>query len=245
VPTVEEVLEFVEELAPPDLAEDWDNPGVQVAPPDGLSREVDRVVVGLDVAHVVDEAREAELAITHHPMFLKPPRRITGRTYTVLRRVLEADATFYAAHTNWDRAEGGVADSLARRLNLRVVDTACDELGRVCEVRGPSDELLNALRNFSPLTTVYGDWEDVRTVLVVPGSAPSEVVDEADDVDAVISGEVKYHTRAELLELGVTVVELGHEYSEIPGMQELARRVRSEFEVEVEFVPPPDLTVIR
>ncbi len=245
MPTVREIIEFLEELAPLDLAEDWDNPGLQVAPPDGLSRRVSRVVVGLDVAHVVDAARSAELAVTHHPLHLRPPRRITGHTFSLLRRVLEADTTFYAAHTNWDRADGGVADCLARRLNLRVVDTACDGFGRVCEVRGSEDELLNALRNFSPLTTVYGDWEGVRTVLVVPGAAPGEVTREADGVDVVVSGEVKYHTRAELLDLGVTVVELGHEYSELPGVQELARRVREEFEVEVKVVPPPDLTVIR
>jgi putative NIF3 family GTP cyclohydrolase 1 type 2 len=168
--------------------------------------------------------------------------------FDVLRAVLEADAVFYAAHTNLDRAEGGVVDTLARRLNLRIESEACDGFGRLCEVPGSEEELLNALRNLSPLTTVYGDWEGVGRVLVVPGAAPDGLVMEClrCGVDAVIVGEIKYHARAELLEERITVVELGHEYSELPGVQGLARRVREEFrDLNVEVVPPPDLTIIR
>ncbi|WP_456481583.1 Nif3-like dinuclear metal center hexameric protein [Methanopyrus sp.] len=246
--TVREVIEFVERLAPPDLAEDWDNPGVQVCPPDGMDREARRVSVALDATHALERAGDAELVLTHHPLLFRPPKRIGGRWYRVLRAVLEADAVFYAAHTNLDRAEGGVADALVRRLNLRVEREACDGFGRLCEVPGSAEELLNALRNLSPLTTVYGNWGDLDRVLVVPGAAPDGLVTEClrHGVDAVIVGEVKYHARMELLEEGVTVVELGHEYSELPGVQELARRVREEFrDLEVEVVPPPDVTVIR
>ncbi|WP_168168863.1 Nif3-like dinuclear metal center hexameric protein [Methanopyrus sp. SNP6] len=246
--TVQEVIDFVEELAPPDLAEDWDNPGIQVCPPGGLDSEAERVMVALDATHALERAGDADLVLTHHPLLFRLPRRISGRWYRVLRAVLETDAVFYAAHTNLDRAEGGVADTLARRLNLRVECEACDGFGRLCRVPGSEEELLNALRNLSPLTTVHGEWEGVGRVLVVPGAAPDGLVTEClrCGVDAVITGEIKYHARAELLKEGITVVELGHEYSELPGVQELARRVREEFRgLNVEVAPPPDLTIIR
>ncbi len=245
--TVREVVEVLDEIAPRDLAEDWDRVGPQVVPEGAWDREVERVLVCLDVTReVAREAGEGDVVVSHHPLIFRPLGKLMGRVHSLFREVLASGAVYIAAHTNWDRAEGGVADSLARRLNLRVLREVPSG-SRLCAVRDP-EGLLAAMRNLSPLLRVFGSVGGWDRVLVAPGAAPREVVEEAErfGVDAVVSGEVRYHDRLELLELGVSVAELGHDFSELPGVQALARALKDKLEgVEVRFVPPPDVEVHR
>ncbi len=245
--TVRDVVEVLDEIAPRELAEDWDRVGPQVVPPGAWGREVGGVLVCLDVTlEVAREACEGDVVVSHHPLIFRPLSRVEGRVHVLLREVLDSGAVYVAVHTNWDRAEGGVADSLARRLNLRVLRETGSG-ARLCEVRDV-EGLLNAGRNLSPLFRVFGPVGDWERVLVAPGSVPSEVVGEAErfGVDAVIGGEVGYHVRCELLWSGVSVVELGHDYSELPGVQALARALSDKLEgVEVRVVPPSDVEVSR
>ena len=45
MPTLQDMLAFLDQVAPPDLAESWDNPGLQVG---DLSQRIQRVSVALD-----------------------------------------------------------------------------------------------------------------------------------------------------------------------------------------------------
>ena len=62
-----QVTDFLQELAPLDLAQSWDSNGLICGDPD---EEVKRILLAVDpVEVVVDEAIEkgAQLVITHHP----------------------------------------------------------------------------------------------------------------------------------------------------------------------------------
>lgn len=111
---------MIEEYSPPDLAEEWDNCGLQVGDPDRL---VNRVLVALDMDEaVLSEAleKEAGLVVTHHPLLLKGVKQIRedrppGR---LLAGIIRAGITVYAAHTNLDSARKGVNAILAEKLDL-------------------------------------------------------------------------------------------------------------------------------
>lgn len=118
--TVADVLARLASLAPPRLAEDWDNVGLQVGDPGWPVR---RVRVALDpLPETVAAACEdgVDLLITHHPLLLKGVRHIDFGTPfgDLVRRAAEARLALAAAHTNLDSAPGGVNDVLAARLGL-------------------------------------------------------------------------------------------------------------------------------
>lgn len=112
---------LVEELAPRKLAEEWDNPGLQVGDP---SLEVRRLFLALDVDEGVCRevvAKGGQAIICHHPLFFKPLSnlRTDHPRGALLASLIRAGIAVYAAHTNLDNAGRGVNDELARRLGLR------------------------------------------------------------------------------------------------------------------------------
>jgi len=117
------VFDRLEELAPPYLAETWDNSGLQVGTKD---QAVEAVLVTLDVdARAVDMALEvgANLIISHHPLLFKGIKTIDcesppGR---LIRRLIKNDISVYSAHTNLDLAPRGLSQYLALKLGLNNV----------------------------------------------------------------------------------------------------------------------------
>lgn len=117
----EEVVALIEELAPPGLAEAWDNSGWQVGDP---NQEVDRVMVALDIdEQVAGEAVEkgVQLIISHHPLIMKGLKSIRLDTAAgrLTGKLIRAGIGAYAAHTNLDSTRGGINDRLAQKLGLQ------------------------------------------------------------------------------------------------------------------------------
>jgi len=114
------IFELIEQFSPLDLAEEWDNCGIQVGDP---NRPVDRVLLALDMdEEVLLEAldRGAGLVVTHHPFIFKGIRQIREdrQPGKLLAEIIRAGITVYSAHTNLDSARGGVNAVLAERLGL-------------------------------------------------------------------------------------------------------------------------------
>jgi dinuclear metal center YbgI/SA1388 family protein len=118
--TCADIIRVIEALAPPHMAESWDNVGLLLGDP---RADIKRVLLALDVN--LDVAQEAErkgasLIVTHHPLFLKPlPDIRTDRPAGALvAYLIKNDLAVYTAHTNLDSAAGGVNTVLAERLGL-------------------------------------------------------------------------------------------------------------------------------
>ena len=66
--TVADILNYIESIAPPYMAESWDNVGLLCG---RKSREVKKILVALDItAEVVTEAVKGkyDLIVSHHPL---------------------------------------------------------------------------------------------------------------------------------------------------------------------------------
>jgi len=114
------IFRLIEEIAPSDLAESWDNSGLQIGDPQA---ETEKVLLTIDVnIAVAQEAviNGAGLIISHHPFMMKPPRTINIRQPLgeLISYLIRKNITVYAAHTNLDAAVGGVNSALARKLGL-------------------------------------------------------------------------------------------------------------------------------
>ena len=71
-PTVQDILDTIESIAPAKLAETWDNIGLMIGNP---ANEVGTILLGLDpTMSLLDEAKSlgANVLITHHPVIFHP-----------------------------------------------------------------------------------------------------------------------------------------------------------------------------
>ena len=74
--TLSDIIHILDNLAPPFLAEEWDNCGLQIGDPTG---SVTKIWVALDPTLQVVEAacaQKVDLLITHHPLIFKPLKSI-------------------------------------------------------------------------------------------------------------------------------------------------------------------------
>lgn len=120
MPALSDVLALVERWYPPERAEDWDRVGLVCGDP---RAEVRRILLAVDpVLPVVDEAvaAEADLVLTHHPLFLRGTSSVATTTPKgrVVHRLISNGCALYAAHTNADAPAGGVSESMALALGL-------------------------------------------------------------------------------------------------------------------------------
>lgn len=251
--TVADILRFIETIAPPYMAESWDNVGLLCGRGD---RPVKRILVALDpFRSVIDEAiaAKADLIVTHHPLiFGEDLKAVNTATETgrCLLTLIENGIAAINAHTNLDMAPGGVNEVLANKLalvNIRVADpSGTDEAGRewglirMGEVpEQPLDAFLNRVKTLLGCEGLrYADGgKPVHKVCVGGGSCGGYLTEAARlGCDTFVTADVKYNQFRTAYELGVNLIDAGHFHTENPTMPILAQKLRAAFpEVEVIF----------
>jgi dinuclear metal center YbgI/SA1388 family protein len=111
---------LIHQLYPPDLAEEWDNVGLQVGEP---GSNIKRIMVALDPTFTnLQHAHEnnCQLLLTHHPLIFKPLKHISTSDSTgkCIAYALRHDINIVCAHTNLDSGADGLNDWLAANLEL-------------------------------------------------------------------------------------------------------------------------------
>ena len=117
---IQDLVGLIHKLYAPELAEDWDNVGLQVGDP---GRPLDRVMVALDPGlEAVEAARDAgaQALVTHHPLLFKPVKRLTpdDAVGKVLWTAVRDDVAIISAHTNLDCAVDGLNSWLAQKMGV-------------------------------------------------------------------------------------------------------------------------------
>jgi dinuclear metal center YbgI/SA1388 family protein len=210
----------MEQLAPPVLAEDFDDGKI------GLVIEgrpgIERVSCALDATpFVVEQAvrNRADMLVVHHTPLWKPVTALTGRTASLLRPLLSSGMNLYVMHTNFDHAPEGVNDALAELLGL--TDLAPMSLGCVGTCSIPVGEIS---RRLGGNVRVWGTPGKIHRLALVAGSGFDPVfLDEAKALgaDAFLSAEMKNSVwRASPL----PCIEATHYALEAPAMRRLAER---------------------
>lgn len=125
---VQRIINIINRIAPPGLAEEWDNVGLIVG---DYAADVERVMVSLDATEaVLDEAvrQGVQLIISHHPMVFSAMKTIRNDhpTGKLIIKAIRHGIHIFAAHTNLDIADGGVNDILAGRLELTEIKPLAD-----------------------------------------------------------------------------------------------------------------------
>ncbi len=120
MPVLSRIIEAIATLAPWDLAESWDQVGLQIG---NKNKTINKVLLSLDYNQRTFEeglALQVDGFIVHHPLIFKPLKRITNETEVerLVTALLKHDLFLIAAHTNIDKAEQGLNQYLAERFQL-------------------------------------------------------------------------------------------------------------------------------
>ena len=236
MPTVGDILQYVESLAPLALKMEWDNVGLLCG---SRSTPVTKVLVALDpFEHVCQEAADwsAELVVTHHPLIFRPLNAITDETsvgrgiLTLCRHGISA----INAHTNLDCAEGGVNDVLARKLGLSDIAVLPQEGLLRCGLVSEQtlENFLSHVKNALGCPGLrYADGgKPVRKVAVGGGSCADEMLQALDaGCDTFVTADIKYNQFWAAHDLGLNLIDAGHFCTENPVIPVIAAKIAEKF----------------
>lgn len=233
--TLDEIVALVENLAPPGLAESWDNVGLLLG---DRRRGVARVMACLTLTPpTVREAveRRADLVVTHHPLPFRPLGRLTTDT-TAGRLLLDLAAARVAVispHTAFDSAPRGINQLLAEGLALRGItalvprepSAGSGRCGWLDSPMAPPElaQRLKRLLAVERVGMVGNDAQSLRMVGVACGAAddllPAAL---AAGCDVLVLGEARFHTCLEAEANGMALLLAGHFATERFGVERLA-----------------------
>jgi dinuclear metal center YbgI/SA1388 family protein len=221
----EEVYRALDARYPFRTAEDWDNSGWQVR----TSRPIERSLVALDpssaaVAEAV--ARQADLLITHHPLFFPHLRALDPDTPAggVVRSLLEHNLGLLSLHTPFDLRLDGTSGALAARLGLqevRLLQPAGEEVFYKLAVFVPSDQAAGLREALAAAGAGrIGDYEACS--FITPGTGSYRPLAGADPYQGEIgrleeAAEVRLEMRVPegVLDGVLTAMRAVHPYDEV------------------------------
>ena len=238
--TVNDILEALEAIAPAQLAEEWDNIGLQLG-----SRQwpAGRVLTALDVTpQIVDEVRrrQGHVLVTHHPLIFSPLRTLD--LDTPLGRMLQDlfidRIAVISAHTNLDSVRGGVNDILSSLLAIEhatvlqpsahLDDCGLGRIGHLA-TSTPLGKLAAAVKSHLAMPHVrFAGNPDLRVHRVAICSGSGSGLLEAflaSDAQVFITGDVRYHDARAIEFHGRGVIDIGHYESEHIVLDTLAQRL--------------------
>jgi dinuclear metal center YbgI/SA1388 family protein len=120
--TVDDLIRYLEDWAPPGAAWEKDNVGLQIG---SGGEKLKNILLCLELDDkVLKEAQRnnCNFIFTHHPFIYNPLKKIdTGKDSRgiLIRELIKNNINVYSAHTNLDFTKDGVSFELARVLKLR------------------------------------------------------------------------------------------------------------------------------
>lgn len=245
-----ELMESMEKIAPIQLAETWDNCGMQI---NLESKQINKILVTLEITkEIVNEAKilGVDFIVTHHPLYFSSfneidYNNITGN-YTI--ELIQQGISVFSAHTNFDKAQFGNNFYLAQLLKLKKIkyfqefgDNYIGVLGELPKEM-KLKELISDLKNILNLQTneikVIGNFEDVISKIGLCTGAGIDMIDIAavNRCQLFITGDVKYHDAIKAKEMGMNVIDAGHYGTEKIFIPNMAMQLKDALGSKVEII---------
>lgn len=230
---LKEIIEFLDAKIPKSLALESDEIGFKKEY--DLEQEITLIKIYMDLLAQNDAECENTLIITHHPPLFIPKTP----TYTI--------------HSNWDIIDGGANDALADSLNLKVIGCFDDStnIGRVCKSGQTFIELKKTILDKFDNVRIVNCLDDeyfIKKVGIISGFGlknPDYItLAKNKNLDVLISGDLTQETAILAKNLEMTLIDLNHHESEVPGLYAL-KDLLKELDVNIEVIDEKPIEVIR
>ncbi len=246
-----DIFALLNTFAPFQIAEEWDNSGLQVG---NLDWEVKKILIGLDVTlPLLKYAKETNIdfVLTHHPLLMNPEKIIDFNQMpgAAIEMSARHKICIVSAHTNLDKAKDGLNDYFAGKVGINNSHPLVSEksigantsedigIGRVGILAETNLNLIDVANKIKtrlklPHIRVTGDINmPISTVAVCTGSGGS-LVDEFLDssADLYITGDMKYHEARKIEESSKALIDVGHFGSEYIAVELLKNKLNQAVE---------------
>ncbi len=239
---VEDIIEVMDEYAPCSLAEDFDTVGLQVG---NRKSGVTGILVTLDVRdETIEEAidKKCNLIVSHHPLFLGGIKQIDYSTpigHRISKLILNGISLF-VSHTNFDICDVGTNDALFEKLHLKNKEYLNDDnnLGRVGTLKNETTlknyvQLVKERLNLSHVRVVGLEDTIIKKVSICTGSGGYyNLMDlsKKKGADLYITGDLTYHKMQYAEDIGLSIIDGTHYYTEILGIENFRDILNNKFE---------------
>ncbi|MGL5866379.1 MAG: Nif3-like dinuclear metal center hexameric protein [Dermatophilaceae bacterium] len=244
-PSLDQVLEVVERLWPPQTAQSWDRVGLVTG---DRGQPVRRLHLAVDpTLAVVEEARDlgADLLLVHHPLLLRGVHSVATSTAkgASVTSLVVGQVALYVAHTNADIAAEGVSEALADAAGLgpRTPLTVAEgqPLGRVGDLAEHTTlrDFVEALAARLPRAAggirVAGPGDAQVRRVAVAGGAGDDLFDAVRDsgAEVYVTADLRHHPALEAREEArggpPYLVDAGHWASEHVWLARAERALRA------------------
>ncbi len=221
---LKEIIEFINEKIPPELA--LSNDKVGFSKDYNLSEDIDTIKIYMDLTPRDDCFDKNTLIITHHPPLFIPKTP----TYTI--------------HSNWDIIKGGANEALGDKLNLKIIDVfdKTNNIGRICENNTNFRQLLDIILkefDYANIVNRPDDLKIIKSIGIISGFGlkNSDYIKLAKNknLDVLISGDLTQENAILAINLDLTLIDLGHHNSEVPGLYYL-KEILDELNIKCEVI---------
>lgn len=230
--TVKTIEQLLQELAPFETAEGFDNAGLLLG---RREQPVRRVLVALDATlDVVREAKEigAELIVTHHPLFFHPRKNLVEEDpeARIACEMIRGEIALLSAHTNLDQTTLSGSACSARLLGLKNLRQKgylfIGDLETPLSAGALRQKITAALRFPARL---YGQEEWKISCLAVAGGADDGdwLTARQEGAQALLTGEVRHHNALAATMEGFALLDGGHYGTEAPLVPALAEYLQN------------------
>jgi dinuclear metal center YbgI/SA1388 family protein len=227
---VSDIYKTLIEWAPLNLAEEWDNSGLQLG---DFSQKVNNIFIALDLTDAsLEEAisQNTNLIITHHPLIFKALKIIdcSKPNGKIIQKLIKNNIAVISMHTNLDCAINGVSDTLSDVIGLGEREPLINKYGNNNMVGAGRYGKLEKALFFSDIIEILKNKFNIPYLLCV-GEPDSKIMNVAvcggsgsdlwpkvieKQADLYISSEIKHHIACEARDRNISIVDLGHFNSE-------------------------------
>jgi dinuclear metal center YbgI/SA1388 family protein len=228
---IQNVTNYLEELAPLSYAENFDNVGLLVG---DYTTKVTGVLVTLDsIEETVDEAiaKNCNLIVSFHPIIFSGLKKLNGNTYVerVVLKAIKNNIAIYAMHTALDNKKNGVNGKICEVLGLKNTEILIPKsnintqetigMGMIGELETEMNEtaFLRFVKSTMKTECIRHSellGKSIKKVAVLGGSGSFAIENAiALHADAYISSDFKYHDFFKA-EKQILLADIGHYESE-------------------------------
>jgi dinuclear metal center YbgI/SA1388 family protein len=223
------LYEKLNAIIPLNLCCEWDNDGISVLP--DKDHESKRILVSLDLRdEVIKYAIENEFdtIITHHPLIFSKLGELGGFSVPSEKalKLIREDIAAISFHTRFDCIDGGVSDTMCRKLGLEPYAAFGEgNCARLCNAEKTEfDKFAKKVKGiFGGAHFSCEKASDTVSRIAVCGGKAGDFKDDAlvSGADTLVCGEMNYHTAIDAADAGLNVICVGHYESEAPALEHL------------------------
>ena len=237
--TVQNIFDFLNDYAPIESQEGFDNSGFLFG---NINCEVRKVILSLDVtSDIINEAFEEKcnLIISHHPLIFDGIQNVFSDdpTGNKLIKLAKKDLNVICMHTNLDK----------KLVNKVLIETISDQdfeqeddylwSGNLSESKRLIDYIKEIKHKLSaPGVRYYDAGIPVKKIGCIGGSGGFALEKAySKGIDTFITADIKYSTFLTAKELGINLIDANHFSTENVVIPELKKILEKEFD-DIEFI---------